>query len=93
MSELTVYDSVKPDITQPAAAVVQLGSNGEGRAGACLGKSCLGEPACLGGMITAYNYPVPHFLNPHAQIYSSRSEAPWASDITAVTAYLTRLPA
>ena len=33
--ELTVYDSVKPVITQPAAAVIQLGSNGEGRAGAC----------------------------------------------------------
>ena len=29
-NELTVYDNVKPDILQPAAAVIQLGSNGEG---------------------------------------------------------------
>ena len=47
--ELTVYDSVKPDNTQPAAAVIQFGSNGEGRAGACLWKGCLSGGVCLGG--------------------------------------------
>ena len=74
--ELTVFDSVNPVITQPAAAVVQLGSNGEGRAGACLGKGCLGGPACLGGPDHRHTYNVPHFLTPHAQISSTWPRPP-----------------
>ena len=89
--ELTVYDSVKPVITQPAAAVIQLGSNGEGRAGACLGKGCLGGPACLGGPDHRPHLSCSTLPQFSCADFFYLAEAPWSSNITAVTAYLTQL--
>ena len=53
--ELTAFDSVNPVITQPAAAVIQLGSNGEGRGARLSGERGaawgMGGPGGVGGCL------------------------------------------